>query len=373
MKYYVDPSTYEDPCQAIREFAREVDPTYMKIEEVIGAGMAEAEGGYGRGPSSVPPKQGRTLSPSWRPPQPTPALPGSFGEVRRGRLQPRGRREQAVAIQALWSGGAESLQMAFLGQAAVLGQFQHPNVLRLEGVVTKSRPLMVVTELMELGPLDSFLRVSQAGSKVWGAARAGKVGSSQLSGRQSRVYAFTPLLPHLQGLRPSFPDRSLIPRSLCLLVPVSVRDVPRSPTPRLTSAPPIPQQREGQFSSLQLVAMQRGVAAAMHYLSSFAFVHRALSAHSVLVNSHLVCKVARLGHSPQVRAQPWGPASLRGRRRLSWNWGGGCLRWCILASEGAELTCGMEGFQGLRTLGTKGDWEGGSPRTTSFLPFPHAD
>ncbi|XP_067603342.1 ephrin type-B receptor 6 isoform X3 [Pseudorca crassidens] len=178
VKYYVDPSTYEDPCQAIREFAREVDPTYMKIEEVIGA--------------------------------------GSFGEVRRGRLQPRGRREQAVAIQALWSGGAESLQMAFLGQAAVLGQFQHPNILRLEGVVTKSRPLMVVTELMELGPLDSFLR-----------------------------------------------------------------------------------QREGQFSSLQLVAMQRGVAAAMHYLSSFAFVHRALSAHSVLVNSHLVCKVARLGHSPQ--------------------------------------------------------------------------
>lgn len=48
--------------------------------------------------------------------------------------------------------------------------------------------------------------------------------------------------------------------------------------------------------------MQRGVAAAMQYLSSFAFVHRALSARSVLVNSHLVCKVARLGHSPQVSA-----------------------------------------------------------------------
>ncbi|XP_063106709.1 ephrin type-B receptor 6 isoform X1 [Cavia porcellus] len=178
VKYYIDPSTYEDPCQAIRELAREVDPAYIKIEEVIGA--------------------------------------GSFGEVRRGRLQPRGRREQAVAIQALWAGGAESLQMTFLGRAALLGQFQHPNILRLEGVVTKSRPLMVLTELMELGPLDSFLR-----------------------------------------------------------------------------------QREGQFSSLQLVAMQRGVAAAMQYLANFAFVHRALSARSVLVNSHLVCKVARLGHSPQ--------------------------------------------------------------------------
>lgn len=43
MKYYIDPSTYEDPCQAIREFAREVDPTYIKIEEVIGAGTSTAE------------------------------------------------------------------------------------------------------------------------------------------------------------------------------------------------------------------------------------------------------------------------------------------------------------------------------------------
>lgn len=49
------------------------------------------------------------------------------------------------AIQALWTGGAESLQMAFLGQAAMLGQFQHPNILRLEGVATRSRPFMVLT------------------------------------------------------------------------------------------------------------------------------------------------------------------------------------------------------------------------------------
>lgn len=99
--------------------------------------------------------------------------------------------------------------------------------------------------------------------------------------------------------------------------------------------------------------MQRGVAAAMQYLSSFAFVHRALSAHSVLVNSHLVCKVARLGHTPQVRVQPWGPTSLG----LSWNLGwvdtpGGV----ILVSEGAEVTCVMEGFQGPRTVGPRG-WE----------------
>lgn len=39
MKYYVDPSTYEDPSEAVKEFAREIDPTHLKIEEVIGAGM----------------------------------------------------------------------------------------------------------------------------------------------------------------------------------------------------------------------------------------------------------------------------------------------------------------------------------------------
>lgn len=89
----------------------------------------------------------------------------------------------------------------------------------------------------------------------------------------------------------------------------------------LTPAPS-PQQREGQFSSLQLVAMQRGVAAAMQYLSSFAFVHRALSAHSVLVNSHLVCKVARLGQSPQVRTA-WGSAFFSRCWRMSQNLGWG--------------------------------------------------
>uniref|UniRef100_A0A4W5KGV3 Eph receptor B6 n=1 Tax=Hucho hucho TaxID=62062 RepID=A0A4W5KGV3_9TELE len=38
VKYYVDPSTYEDPSEAVKEFAREIDPSHLKIEEVIGAG-----------------------------------------------------------------------------------------------------------------------------------------------------------------------------------------------------------------------------------------------------------------------------------------------------------------------------------------------
>ena len=41
-----------------------------------------------------------------------------------------------------------------------MGQFEHPNIIRLEGVVTNSVPVMILTEFMENGALDSFLRVS---------------------------------------------------------------------------------------------------------------------------------------------------------------------------------------------------------------------
>lgn len=117
------------------------------------------------------------------------------------------------------------------------------------------------------------------------------------------------------------------------------------------------------------MAMQRGVAAAMQYLSSFGFVHRALSAHSVLVNSHLECKVAHLGRSPQVRAQPRGPGLSGAGEGVAGGQagtkGGGCLRWQTLESEGAELTWVVErtpgeGAQrdvrnGLRTLRERGE------------------
>lgn len=37
-KVYIDPFTYEDPNEAVREFAKEIDVSCVKIEEVIGAG-----------------------------------------------------------------------------------------------------------------------------------------------------------------------------------------------------------------------------------------------------------------------------------------------------------------------------------------------
>ncbi|KAG9344922.1 hypothetical protein JZ751_009462 [Albula glossodonta] len=52
VKYYVDPSTYEDPSEAVREFAREIDPSHLKIEEVIGA-VRSLSGGLPQRPSSI--------------------------------------------------------------------------------------------------------------------------------------------------------------------------------------------------------------------------------------------------------------------------------------------------------------------------------
>ncbi|XP_041130645.1 ephrin type-B receptor 2-like isoform X1 [Polyodon spathula] len=120
MKIYIDPFTYEDPNEAVREFAKEIDISSVKIEQVIGA--------------------------------------GEFGEVCSGHLKLPGKREIFAAIKTLKSGYTEKQRRDFLSEASIMGQFDHPNVIHLEGVVTKSSPVMIITEFMENGSLDSFLR-----------------------------------------------------------------------------------------------------------------------------------------------------------------------------------------------------------------------
>lgn len=119
-KTYVDPDTYEDPSLAVHEFAKEIDPSRIRIERVIGA--------------------------------------GEFGEVCSGRLKTPAKKEIPVAIKTLKGGYMDRQRRDFLREASIMGQFDHPNIIRLEGVVTKSRPVMIVVEYMENGSLDSFLR-----------------------------------------------------------------------------------------------------------------------------------------------------------------------------------------------------------------------
>lgn len=107
----------------------------------------------------------------------SPSTTGEFGEVCRGRLKLPGRREIFVAIKTLKVGYTERQRRDFLSEASIMGQFDHPNIIHLEGVVTKSRPVMIITEFMENCALDSFLRVSihplllcTGSFSAWGAA-----------------------------------------------------------------------------------------------------------------------------------------------------------------------------------------------------------
>ena len=42
-----------------------------------------------------------------------------------------------------------------------MGQFEHPNVIKLYGVVTNVEPAMIVMEFMDNGSLYHYLRVSE--------------------------------------------------------------------------------------------------------------------------------------------------------------------------------------------------------------------
>lgn len=87
-------------------------------------------------------------------------LIGEFGDVCKGKLKQPGRPEITVAIKTLKPGASEKARMDFLTEASISGQFDHPNIIFLQGVVTKTNPIMIITEYMDNGSLDTFLRVS---------------------------------------------------------------------------------------------------------------------------------------------------------------------------------------------------------------------
>ncbi|XP_071420271.1 ephrin type-A receptor 6 isoform X2 [Pithys albifrons albifrons] len=224
LKTYIDPDTYEDPSLAVHEFAKEIDPSRIRIERVIGA--------------------------------------GEFGEVCSGRLKTPGKREIPVAIKTLKGGYVDRQRRDFLREASIMGQFDHPNIIRLEGVVTKrSFPTIGVKSL------SRFLRAGFFNSILAShpVAGAGSLPPSISSGR--------PVMIVVEYMENGSLDSFL-------------------------------RKHDGHFTVIQLVGMLRGIAAGMKYLSDMGYVHRDLAARNILVNSNLMCKVSDFGLSRVLEDDP---------------------------------------------------------------------
>ena len=69
---------------------------------------------------------------------------GQFGTVHKGEWVVPGAEEKVVvmAVKTLKEGAGEQDKIKFLQEAAIMGQFSHPNIVKLHGVVTEGEPVI---------------------------------------------------------------------------------------------------------------------------------------------------------------------------------------------------------------------------------------
>lgn len=65
---------------------------------------------------------------------------GQFGDVYHGVLH-HASTSIEVAIKTLKSGASKQDRIKFLQEAAIMGQFRHPNIVKMHGVVTDGEPV----------------------------------------------------------------------------------------------------------------------------------------------------------------------------------------------------------------------------------------
>ncbi|MGH0164110.1 UNVERIFIED_CONTAM: hypothetical protein FKN15_046483 [Acipenser sinensis] len=216
---------------------------------------------------------------------------GEFGEVCYGRMKLPGKREIPVALKTLKSGYTEKQRRDFLSEASIMAQFDHPNIIRLEGVVTRSKPVMIITEYMENGSLDSFLR-----------RHDGQFTIIQLVGLLRGIAAGMNYLSDLGYIHRDLAARNILVNSnlVCKVSDFGLsRVLEDDPDAAYTTS-----RHDGQFTIIQLVGLLRGIAAGMNYLSDLGYIHRDLAARNILVNSNLVCKVSDFGLSRGLEDDP---------------------------------------------------------------------
>ncbi|XP_045696909.1 muscle, skeletal receptor tyrosine-protein kinase isoform X2 [Phyllostomus hastatus] len=145
-----------------------------------------------------------------------------------------------VAVKMLKEEASADMQADFQREAALMAEFDNPNIVKLLGVCAVGKPMCLLFEYMAYGDLNEFLR-------------------------------------------------SMSPHSACSLShsDLSVRAQACSPGP-----PPL--------SCAEQLCIARQVAAGMAYLSERKFVHRDLATRNCLVGENMVVKIADFGLSRNI-------------------------------------------------------------------------
>ncbi|XP_028394325.1 ephrin type-A receptor 2-like isoform X3 [Dendronephthya gigantea] len=144
---YVDPTLYADTGAALREFTNELDSNMVFLERMIGG--------------------------------------GEFGDVYKGVLTTKDKKKIPVAIKTLKHDADAKSERDFMLEASAIGQFDNPNVVRMEGIITSSIPHMIVLEYMSNGSLEIYLKNNDfmlTNLQLIGMARGVAGGMKYLSG-----------------------------------------------------------------------------------------------------------------------------------------------------------------------------------------------
>ncbi|XP_070315406.1 muscle, skeletal receptor tyrosine-protein kinase isoform X3 [Odocoileus virginianus] len=145
-----------------------------------------------------------------------------------------------VAVKMLKEEASADMQADFQREAALMAEFDNPNIVKLLGVCAVGKPMCLLFEYMAYGDLNEFLRS---------------------------------MAPH--------PGRGLSPSDL-------------SPGSQASSPGPPP------LSCAEQLCIARQVAAGMAYLSERKFVHRDLATRNCLVGENMVVKIADFGLSRNI-------------------------------------------------------------------------
>uniref|UniRef100_A0A8C3YQ95 receptor protein-tyrosine kinase n=1 Tax=Catagonus wagneri TaxID=51154 RepID=A0A8C3YQ95_9CETA len=145
-----------------------------------------------------------------------------------------------VAVKMLKEEASADMQADFQREAALMAEFDNPNIVKLLGVCAVGKPMCLLFEYMAYGDLNEFLRS---------------------------------MSPHT--------GRSLSPGDLS------------SPAQASSPGPP-------PLSCAEQLCIARQVAAGMAYLSERKFVHRDLATRNCLVGENMVVKIADFGLSRNI-------------------------------------------------------------------------